>query len=450
MSAMLVTGLFVGCSAEPNEQSNATAEESKEVTTVTVWSNNRHDSAYMEEKIADFNANNEDNIFIDYVIQADNYDNMILMAASSDQMPDIFKQVDNPQEFVEAGIVQPINDYVTEEFKTITNYDDVLYRGYNLYDEDVYFIPTGKRSGMRLIYNKEIFEKDGITIPTTLDEMVQAAKEITEKGEGQEYGVVIPGLSAPFVRMFQPMAESSGVVPYDYVNGEFNFDGYKAIIEGFREMYEDGSVLPGAQSMKVDPTRVQFSEGNVGFYGNASQEVGVLTEQFPAKEEWSVAAMPTLTGEVKGTLSSRPNLGWMMSKDTKVSEAAWKVIEFFSSEEFLKGYIEDGLNLPLGEYMQSKVDLSLAGKLGEFAPLPYEGVYPTIPSVTPEGTTYEDALWEACVSSDVNIDETIEMLNKNYNEALDKEVEMGKTKRLVIKDFDIMNPQAGTFEYLDK
>lgn len=425
-------------------------EAPKEVTTVTVWSFNRHDLEYMEAQIALYNANNTDNIYIDYVVQADDYNNMLTMAASSGQIPDVFLQVDDPVTIVGAGLVQPLDGYFTEEFKKVTNADDIKFNGLNVFDGATYFVPTGLRSGVRLIYNKEIFANAGIELPTNLDEMIAAAKTITEKGNGVEFGTIIPGLSAPIVRMFLPMAESSGILPYDYVNGKYDFSGYKPLIEGFRQMYEDESVFPGAQGMKVDPTRVQFSEGNVGFYGNASQEVGVLTTQFPAKEDWGAVPMPSLTGEIKGTLSATPNLGWMMSKDTKVPEAAWKVIEFFGSEELLKGYIEAGLNLPIGDYMKGIVDLSVTGKLSEFAPVDYEGVYPVPPAVTPEGMTYKDALWEACIPGGPDPDEVIAQLNEDYNKALDNEVGLGKVKRLVIKDFDPMNPQAGTFEYLDK
>ncbi len=462
---MMILALTVGCASETQEgtastegavteesteTTNETVESPADVTTVTVWSSNRHDLAYMEEKIAAYNAENTDGIYIDYVVQSDNYDNMLTMAASSGQMPDLFKQVSNPQSMVETGLVQPLDPYFTDEFVAVTNADELKYNGLNVFDGETYFVPTGLRSGVRMIYNKEIFAANNLELPTTLDGLVEAAKVITENGDGVEYGTIIPGLSAPIVRMFLPIAETSGILPYDYVNGKYDFTAYKPIIEAFRKMYEEESVFPGAQGMKVDPTRVQFSEGNVGFYGNASQEVGVLTTQFPAKDDWGATAMPSLTGEVAGTLSATPNLGWMMAADTEVAEAAWKVIEFFGSEEFLKGYVEAGLGLPLGTYMQSVVDLSGTGKMSEFMPLSYEGVYPTAPAVTPEGMTYKDALWEACMPGGPDIDEVIVSLNEDYNNALDSEVAMGKVKRLVIKDFDPMNPQAGTFEYLEQ
>ena len=48
------------------------------------------------------------------------------------------------------------------------------------------------------------------------------------------------------------------------------------------------------------------------------------------------------------------------------------------------------------------------------------------------------------------LDKVIADLNKSYNEALDRDVKIGKVKRLVIKDFNPLDPTAGTAEYLDK
>ena len=49
----------------------------------------------------------------------------------------------------------------------------------------------------------------------------------------------------------------------------------------------------------------------------------------------------------------------------------------------------------------------------------------------------------------IDIDTAIEDLNTRYNQALERDVADGKTKRIIIKDYDPMNPSAGTIEYRD-
>ena len=182
---------------------------------------------------------------------------------------------------------------------------------------------------------------------------------------------------------------------------------------------------------------------------NASQEAGVFTTQFPIDSfEWGVAEIPTLDGEVHGTQTAVPQKGYVMLSDTDVPDAAWKVIEYFASEDFLKGYFESGFSLPSSKHMQEVVDTTKTGRIQDFGTYDYEGVYPMPPSVTIEGEDRSTVLWSAAMG-ERDIDEAIEDLNTRYNEALERDIKMGKVKRLVIKDFDPMHPSEGTVEYLD-
>lgn len=430
------------------------AEEgsTKEVTTVTVWSNNRHDQEYVEGMIGKFNETNTQGIEIEYMIQTDNYTNMITMATTSDQAPDIMAIASSDgidlQSFVDAEIIMSMTGNYSDTFMKVNEVDEVMYQGLNVLGDEIYWVPTGMRSGARLLYNVKLLEDAGVAVPSTLDELVEATAAITENGNGTSYGVIFPGQSSPFNRWLEGSAMMSGVTAYDYAKGEFNFDGFKPLLIAVKAMFDNGSTFPGTTSMKIDPIRAQFAEGNVGFHGNASQEVGVLTEQFPMEQEWGVADIPTYDGEVTGALSITPNLGWMMSSKCENVDAAMAVIEFFGSEEFLKGYLEGGYTLPISSYMDGVIDHSLAGRIADFSLQEYEDVYPTVPAVTPEGEYYADALWNACIPGGSDIDETLATLNKTYNAALDKAIEMGKVKRLVIEDYDSLNPSKGTAKYL--
>ena len=100
------------------------------------------------------------------------------------------------------GWIQKVNDF-----------DNVLFEGVNVLGDDVY-VPSGMRSGSRIIFNKELFEAaDGSSykIKWTCD----VAKVLTENGNGESYGTIFPGQSSPFERWLEGVAEMSGVIPYD-------------------------------------------------------------------------------------------------------------------------------------------------------------------------------------------------------------------------------------------
>lgn len=460
MAGFVTAAALTGCSenggsANTGEKAEESADKSLAddggKVKITVWTENRHDLDYMNKIVEEFNSTN-DHIEIEYMVQTENYVNLLTMAANSGQSPDLFSAI-NPvdfKSFAEGGIIQPLNDYITDEFRTITEIDEHMYEGSNVLGEDIYWVPCGKRSGSRFIYNKEIFDELGLEVPTKLSDLPGVVKTITEAGNGDYYGIIFPGASSPFERWIEHSAEMSGITPYDYQAGKYDFSGFKPYLETVRQMFEENTVFPGSSSMKIDPVRVQFSEGHVGIHANASQEASVLTEQFPAKIEWAVAPLPTINGEIQGKENCSPNFGWMMSSLTEHPQEAYEVIEYFGSEEVLKGYFEGGYTLPMSKYMEEKVDKEKIGRMADFAGAEYEAVLPFAPSVSPEGENYRDALWNACLPDGPSIDETIEKLNQSYNAALDKDVKMGKTKRLVIKDYDPMNPEAGTAEYLDQ
>lgn len=442
--------------SETAKQEETAKTASEENAIIKVWTNDRHDSEYVDQKVKEFNESNDKGITVEVTVVTDDYANMLSMAYSSGTAPDIAvvsagMSGFDLKTFVDAGILDPLNDKITDsEFEEVTEASRLQYEGMNMIDGNVYWIPTGMRSGCRIEYNKEMVEAVGVTeFPKTLDGMIDLAKKVTENGGGKTYGIGFTS-SVPFIRWIEGTSETSGIYRYDYQNGKFDFSGYKPIIETCNRLFQDGSVLPGSVSQGVDAMRAQFAAGSFAIWGNASQEAGVFTDQFPITDfEWAVAQVPTLDGTVKGTLTTQPQKGYMLLSSSMNKEAAWDVIKYFSGEDFLKGYLEGGYCLPISNYMNGVIDSSKTGRLADFALQEYEGVYPAVPAVSIQGDDYVATLWNA-IQGNVSADDAIKDLNKRYNEALDSDISMGKIKRLVIKDFDPMKPSQGTIEYLDK
>ena len=196
--------------------------------------------------------------------------------------------------------------------------------------------------------------------------------------------------------------------------------------------------------------RALFANGEFALWGNASQEAGVFTSQLPITDfEWGVAPVPSLDGEIKGALQTTPSKGYAIMSSTKNPDAAWKVIEFFQSEEVEKGYLENGFCLPISSYMDSVIDKTKIGRLADFSLLEYESVYPTVPTINLTGDNYRTVLWNAIMGF-VDIDEAINDLNTRYNAAYEADIASGTLQRLVIADYDPLHPAAGTATYLDK
>jgi len=419
-------------------------------TVVTYWTNDRHDAEYMNEMIEKYNNENTDNIQIDMQVITDEYENQVLLAYQGGTAPDIVGPSITLKNFVDNGMLVSLSDYIAadETFQLVNEPYEHAYEGLNAIGDDIYWVYSGMRSGVRIEYNKELLEKSGFTeIPSTLDEYIEMAKKITEDGDGAYYGIGFTS-SSPFERQLEMIAQVSGIYYYDYVNGVFDFSGYKPILEKGRRFFEEDIAYPDQQG--VDNMRALFQNGAFALWGNASQEAGVFTEQLPITAfEWGVAEVPSLDGEVKGALQTTPSKGYAILSSSANQDAAWKVIQYFQSEEFLKGYLEGGYCLPISSYMDGVIDKTKIGRLADFSLLDYESVYPAVPTINLTGDNYRTVLWNAIMGY-VDVDEAIEDLNTRYNQAYEDDIASGTVQRLVIADYDPLHPSAGTATYLDK
>lgn len=467
LASAMVLSSFTACGGS-NASSGAssgtgvasTSAQSGSKTTIEVWTDDRHDLDYVKNEISKFNSTNTDNIQIKLTVNTDNYVNMLSMAKSSGTAPDIAgisagEDGFDMKTFADSQLVTPLNDYIKAagaDFEKTTDASKHVFDGMDAVNGKVYWVPTAVRSGTRMIYNEDLVTKTGTAkLPTTVSELTDLAKKITQSGKGMYYGFATTS-SSPFVRCFEGISEMSGQnrYGYDYVNGKFDFSGFKPIVNAFKKMFTDKSVLPGSSSQGVDAMRAQFANGTIGIWANASQEAGVFTEQFPVKKfQWKVGELPTMDGKVHGALSSMPQKGYMIMSNCKNPDKAWKVIQFFSSEDFLKGYLNKGYALPYSAEMTKEVDPKQAGRIDDFSMKDYESVYPVAPSVTVEGDDLQKVLWSA-VMGERDVDTAIQDLNTRYNKALESDVASGKVKRLVIKDYDPMHPSKGTPQYLSK
>ena len=421
-----------------------------DVTTITYWVNDRHDSEYMTEMVEKYNKENTDNIYIDMQIITDDYENMISLAYTGGTAPDIIGQSVTLKNFVDNDMLIPLNDYIDadEEYQKVNEPYEHAYEGLNYMNGNLYWVYSGMRSGVRIEYNKDLLEKNGYTeIPKTLDEYIDMAKAITEAGDGEYYGIGFTS-SSPFERQLEMIAQVSGIYYYDYVNGKFDFSGYKEILEKGKRFIDEEIAYPDQQG--VDNMRALFAEGEFALWGNASQEAGVFTSQLPIEDfEWGVAEVPSLDGEIKGALQTTPSKGYAIMSSSEHPDEAWKVIQYFQSEEVLKGYLENGFCLPITTYMDEKIDKSKIGRLADFSLLEYESVYPAVPTINLTGDDYRTVMWNAIMGY-VDVDDAIEDLNTRYNEAYEADIESGSVKRLVIEDYDPLHPSDGTATYLDK
>ncbi|WP_168121210.1 extracellular solute-binding protein [Paenibacillus sp. HB172176] len=428
---LLIIALMVAACSSNNggneEQSeNNAGTGSKEKTKISYWTMDRHDMDYMQEQVDKFNAENTDNIEVEMKVMADNYNQAVEVAFASNQAPDIFRSFDF-QTYVSKGYFTPLDTLVSDDF--LAKFDGLLVEDIYKKDGHVYTLPNSGQF-WRLLYNVDLFEKAGYTEPPkTLDEMVEIAKKITEMGKAD--GVY--GFASNFKSTsgFTRPAYASGTLQsetshegYNFQTGEFDFNMYRDIVEAMRQMKADGSMIPGAESLDIDPLRAQFAQGKIGMYVNHSSEPAVYTSQFPTDVHWATALVPTKDGERNGVtwVNAGGYVGISAKSDPDKQAAAAKFLEFLYNTDLRAEYQEKGLGLSVLPYVNEAAGPPELAGIEGFLPTKYDGIYPATPiSVTEtkvEGKKAADLFIEYIMTGKPALDSVIEDLNGRYAKAL--------------------------------
>ncbi|MCU6796729.1 MULTISPECIES: ABC transporter substrate-binding protein [Paenibacillus] len=410
-------------------------------TKISYWTIDRHDADYMKEVIKKFNDANPD-IEVEMTVLADNFNQAVDIAYASKQAPDVLRTNDFLG-FVKKGYLLPINDLMNDDLKK--RYANLMVEESNMVEGKIYSLPnTGQF--WRLIYNVDLFEKAGIKEPPkTVAEMVDAAKKITEANKDVgAYGFAenFKSASSAFARISNPISSFSGtsiVDGYNYKTGQFDFSVYKPIAEALYQMKKDGSLLPGVESLDIDPLRAQFAAGKIGMYFNHSGEPGVFQNQFPTKIRWAAALPPTLDGKQSGTVSVIAGNYVGISKDTPNKEKAWKFMEYLANINFQKEYHEKGFGISVVPDVNATANKPTIPGIDGFLPSKYDALYsPTPLSVTEakvEGVKTGNAITKYMLEGG-DVDKMLTDLTTRYNAALEKARASGDTKSKANPSFD--------------
>jgi multiple sugar transport system substrate-binding protein len=431
---VLVTASLAGCSTddggkEPAPGASATQAPKK---LIKYWTDDRHDQEYVKELVSKFNSTNKDNIEVELTVLSENYAQSVDIAFAGNQAPDLLRiKSGNTETFVKKGYLAPIDSYLNDETKK--KFSGLLIDRVNQFDGKLYSLPNTGLT-LRLVYNQELFEKAGITQPpASLQEMVDAAKKITDMGKKDGiYGFALnfKNPKSAFDRSVREILSLSGYhgLGYDVKTGKFDFAPYAEVMKYFKQMQDHGSILPGAATLDIDPMRAQFAAGKIGMYLSFSTEPGVYNDQFPTKIKWAGALPPTIDGKRNGTSEIVSAGTWMgISNNSANKDAAWKFMQYMYGDDILTTYHEKGFGISVVPSIAAKAKNPNIPGMEGFLVGKFDSFWPVAPNVSPEGANYADAYFKFMLTGG-DVKAITDDLNTRYNAALAKAVEKGEVK----------------------
>lgn len=427
LSAAMLMSLAAGCGG--GNVSNG------EVTKVTIWRTNGHDKEFVERKIKEFNdtIGKDKGVEIEYIAKEGDLDQLIDVAFQSDQAPDLFTTY-QLQARVEKGQLASYNDIKGCE-EIVDKYGKDALELRHSYDGKIYMLPTSSCT-YGLVYNKEMFKAAGIVDengeakpPVTWNDVVEDAKLLTDASK-KEYGIIFPGKWDGWYMTdvnFASSASTGLVDAYNPRTGKFDFEKQAEVMDAILQIKRDKSCVPGTEGLDNDPARARFAQGGVGMKIAGSYDVGVFTNQFPAKIEWGVAPLPLISEDMLGMQYGSLDGVYAINKDSVErigEEKLAAVLNYFASDDYLIEQYKEGLAIPCDYDLVKDVELpDNMENWKTFASfVPFSQCPPLSVKTEMEGEKGTNALWLEIWDSEPSLDE-IRTILKDYQDKMNAGIE---------------------------
>lgn len=283
------------------------------------------------------------------------YKNRIRTAMAVNEAPDIFYcwGAGFARPFVDAGKVLALDGYLEDGLR------EKLIPGsleHFTYGERVYGLPVYMIAGV-LYCNEELFRDNGLEIPETYDELLEAVRSFKEKGITPMAVGGKDSWTGMFYHNILAIRTAGIELCNKALNKEASFDRPEFVEAAFRlsELVKAGAFDESCMTLTRDEAEAEFKNGKIAMYYNGNWVAGSLDrEECPVKGKIAVRNFPVLAdsagdpgGFVGGAIDT-----FMISSGTKHREEAVsaliKLAESFCRESYLAGATLPAWKLDLG------------------------------------------------------------------------------------------------------
>lgn len=197
-------------------------------------------------------------------------------------------------------------------------------------------------------YNKDMLSKAGVQPPTTWDEVVTAAKTIKSKGIVQ-YPLIWSWAQAEAVicDYAQLLGAFDGRFLDDSGAPLFNTGGGLQALEFMRQTLDEKITNPASTESLEEDVRKIFSQGQAAMALNWTYMFSLGNDPKESQVAGQVAVAHTPAGATGAAPGCNGSMAMCIAAGSKNQAAAWKYIEFLTSQEIQNQYAK--LSLPIWE-----------------------------------------------------------------------------------------------------
>ncbi|MHC5375092.1 ABC transporter substrate-binding protein [Enterococcus sp. LJL120] len=332
----LMTGIFAGslllgtltaCGTSDSGSGSSSSEGSGEQQTIRLTYWNSEDTvkellAYLEEEVPEAKIEFQ---FVDNT----NYSTIIDTQLAAGEGPDIISETPA------SALKHARLDYIEDVTSLTGDYTENGILPFT-YEGTAYAVP-GISWFEGLFYNKEIFETNGVEIPTSFDEFIAVCQTLQDKD-------ILP--LAAGLKSWEPLLKSSmAFVQAEYLSkpagenfneeyreGETTLEGnWDPYIEQWSQMIEAGIYTQEQTGIDHDQSLKEFATGEAAMFASGAWDVEAIKSQNPDLQFDMMPWYGTTSNE--GWLVGGPGAGFAVNKNSKNKDIAMKVVEAIASKE---------------------------------------------------------------------------------------------------------------------
>lgn len=420
---------LAACGNAPDNQSE------KEQTKLVFWHTwNDEDLKHDIEEV--YNKENKDNINVEFKIVTGDYRQSVDLAIMSGNVPDTITAVGPSQVRTLAAKqnIVPLTDYLTKDLMDMYN------PGFETKVDGITYGVSGTSYIRRMLYNADLFREAGLDPekpPKTLDEMLEYARTITAKGNGQYYGMAMPLATPDLIRtqMVYRVSEPTNGAKGGFNNStkRYDFSVFAPILKKLQTAYNEKVFLPGSATLNADQEAVQFAAGKLGMTiltSGFATRFGVL-DDLSYDFDMRSCDIPAL-GEIKyHHVIESPGAQVLMAGGTHHDET-WKFMEWLMSIDRAKKtqrvlYSEVPFNKEVVANQEKYFKKSPTSDLFKIDTNDYisESLIEEPPNLELQGDN-DSKVYTNIILSNLDVDATLADMTQRYNAALDKLISDGK------------------------
>jgi raffinose/stachyose/melibiose transport system substrate-binding protein len=257
-----------------------------EITFLHKYNDPRY-APYFDAVVAGFMAANP-GVKVDVIAESDQgvKDKLRVLAASG-TLPDVYFSWagDFTKKFVRGDLAKDLTGDVTGAWKD--SFTPAALAAYT-YDGKLYGVPV-TLDAKYLVYNKKLFEDNGVSVPTTLDELLAVCDTFKAKGIepiafGNQYGWPAIHYLTQLNAFFVPTDTRNA--DYDPATGAFTDPGYLAALNAFGDI-NTHCLTPGSNGISHEAAQAQLLAGKAAMQYIEAVEFNAMTEKGGAPADFA-------------------------------------------------------------------------------------------------------------------------------------------------------------------